>query len=170
MWGMGFSSEPCETCLEVASTYDVAFRPTTRSPGPYDPRLSSNGCCSLQTLGVGYEQSLKNDGRYRARLTRIKQVISAQQFKGQTSHRPAIRSIIPFVSKDDFRTPVLPGLDVVGKVVIDVASISEIRNLHLDLAIGERAISTSQTDGHVPMNGIPSARCRGRKGQEGEAL
>lgn len=70
-----------------------------------------------------------------SKLTRVKQVIPAQQLKRQTCHRPAVRSVVPLVTEDDFWTPVLPGLDIVGEMVIDVTGITQVGNFHFDLFI-----------------------------------
>lgn len=66
-------------------------------------------------------------------LTGVKKIVSRQQLESEASHRPTVRPIIPLAADDDFRTSVLPRLDVVGEVVVDIACVSEIRNLDLDL-------------------------------------
>lgn len=45
---------------------------------------------------------------------------------------PDIGSRTPFCTKDDFGTTILPGLNVVGEMVIDPGGITEISNLDGD--------------------------------------
>jgi len=49
-----------------------------------------------------------------------------------TGDTPDIGSRAPFCTEDDFGTTILPGLNVVGKMVIDPGSIAEISNLDGD--------------------------------------
>lgn len=47
-------------------------------------------------------------------------------------HAPDVSAGPPFGSKNDLWRAVLPGLDVVGEVMIDPAGIAQVRNLDTD--------------------------------------
>jgi hypothetical protein len=63
---------------------------------------------------------------------RLEQVIARQQLEEQTRSRPHVHALIPTRSQNDLRTPVLPRLNVVGKVMINPTGVAQIGNFDRD--------------------------------------
>ena len=60
------------------------------------------------------------------------EIITPLDSTDHARHTPNICTRTPFGAQNDFRGTILPGLDVIGKVMTDPASVAQISNLDRD--------------------------------------